>query len=899
MPDWNESLRARLAGLRLEPAREVEIIEELSAHLDQRYQDLLAEGLAPAAAAELVGRELLDAGTLTEYLRPLRQANVPTPIAPGAPRTRRLADIGLDLRLAGRMLRKQAGLTAAAVLTLALGIGATGAIFSLVDTVLLRELPFPEPARLVSISESTDASPAGRVSPLNLVDWQRRSRSFTEIGGYVPSVGAMVMSGPGGAENVPRQWVTQGVFRALGVQPLAGRTFLPEDDRSQAGLVVLAEAYWRNRFSADPAIVGQSLRLDGDSYTVVGVVPDEAQVLGRTSVWALIGIEDAPAGARRAYMFNTIARLKPDVSLATANDDLAAIAADLAREYPETNEGRGVAIEPLRDAVLGADLRQSSLLFLGIVALVLLICFANIANLLLTRTAARGHELAIRSALGANRGRLLRQFWTENLVLSLLGGAAGLIVAGVLLRVAPLAIPEALLPAGIALAFDARIVVFCGVAAVLVGVLFSVASASQVIALASPHQSTPGARVTDRSSKTRELLVVGQVATAVALLYCAGLLSRTLLALDDVDPGYQADSVLSLLVDPLSSTYPTPAALLQFYDAVEAEVEALPGVAGAAWSGTLPLGGSETGPRFFEIVGEPAPTPAQRPVTQFHSVSGDFFRTLGQPLLSGRTFDARDAADAVPVCIVNEAFADTYLPGRSALGERVARWLTDTAGPEPAVCEIVGVAGNTRTEADELGAAAQMYVPFTQFTLGDVYLLVRPASGDADALAASVRAAIGRIDREQLVGVREVMTLDAIGREATSAYRFRAALVVTFGALALLLAVVGLFGVLAYSVQRRWREYGVRKALGATARDMGRLITNSALRLVMPGILIGGVAALVIGQWLGTMLFGVRPFDPTTLLVVLIVLGLTAAASIVAPALRAARIDPAGALRSE
>ena len=281
MPDWNESLRARLAGLRLDPAREVEIIEELSAHLDQRYQDLLAEGLAPAAAAELVGRELLDAGTLTEYLRPLRQANVPTPIAPGAPRTRRLADIGLDLRLAGRMLRKQAGLTAAAVLTLALGIGATGAIFSLVDTVLLRELPFPEPARLVSISESTDASPAGRVSPLNLVDWQRRSRSFTEIGGYVPSVGAMVMSGPGGAENVPRQWVTQGVFRALGVQPLAGRTFLPEDDRSQAGLVVLAEAYWRNRFSADPAIVGQSLRLDGDSYTVVGVVPDEAQVLGR------------------------------------------------------------------------------------------------------------------------------------------------------------------------------------------------------------------------------------------------------------------------------------------------------------------------------------------------------------------------------------------------------------------------------------------------------------------------------------------------------------------------------------------------------------------------------------------------------------------------------------------
>jgi putative ABC transport system permease protein len=899
MSDWKAILRERLAGLDLDPGREADIIEELSQHLDQRYQDLLKDGHAPAAAMDLAGRELLDADTLAAYLRPLRQARRPEPVVPGAPRTRWIADLGQDLRVAVRLLRKQAGLSAAAILTLALGIGATGAMFSLVDTVLLRDLPFPASERLVSISESTEATPTSLVSPVNLLDWQRRSRSFDAIGGHMPFVGAMVMSGPGGPETVPRQWATEGVFRALGVNAVVGRTFMPEDDVPGSSVVVLAESYWRNRFNADASIVGDSIRLDGRDFTVVGVVPDEAQVLGRTSVWALAGLQNVSANARGAYVFRAVARLRSGVSIEDARADLATVAEDLAQEFPATNAGRSVSLTPLRDTLLGTDLRRSSVLFLGIVGLVLLICFANIANLLLTRTAARAHELSIRAALGANRGRLLRQFWTENLVLSILGGVAGLFVAGALLQVAPSIIPSALMPTGIPLAFDARIAIFCGAAALVVGILFSLASATQVVQLAAAGQNNTAGRVTDRSSKTRELLVVAQVAIAVALLYGAGLLSRTLLALDDADPGYQADSVLSMLVDPHSRIYPTPESLLQFYGEVEAEVEALASVAGAAWTSTLPLGDSQTGPRFFEIVGEPAPSPAQRPVTQLHSISGDYFRTIEQPLLTGRTFDARDTADGVPVCIVNEAFVSGHLAGRPAVGERVARWLSDTAGVEPAVCEIVGVAGNTRSTADELDAVAQLYVPFTQFTQGDVYLLVRPTAGDAEALAPSVRAAIGRIDREQLVGVREVMTLDAIGREATSAYRFRATLVVTFGALALLLAMVGLFGVLAYSVQRRWREYGVRKALGATAHDLSTLIGRSAVRLVAPGVLVGSILALLVGKMLGALLFGVGEFDATTLVLVLAALSATAAVSIISPALRAARIDPAGALRSE
>ncbi|MEX0899871.1 MAG: ABC transporter permease [Gammaproteobacteria bacterium] len=901
MHEWSESLRTRLRGLRLDPAREAEIIEELSEHLDQHYQEFRNAGLDHAAAVAAAEQELLDADTLAAYMRPLRQANVPARLTPGTPRHRVFSDLGQDLRLAVRMLRKQAGLTTAVVLTLALGVGATGAIFALVDKVLLRDLPFPEPAGLVTLTERTDVSPTAGVSPLNLRDWQRRNQSFDELAGYIPSVGAMVMRGEDGPENVSRQWVTEGVFRALGVAPVVGRTFIPEDDRPQSRVAVLAETYWRNRFEADPNIVGQSVQLDGQAFTIVGVIPQEAQVIGRSDLWALISIQDAPDNARAAYFLTAIGRLKSDVSLDAAQSELSGIAASLAREYPATNEGRAVALRPLRETVLGTDLRRTSLLFLGVVGFVLAMCFANIANLLLTRTAARSQELSIRAALGADRGRLLRQFWTENFVLSLLGGIAGLAIAGVLLRVAPSLLPTSLLPPGIALVFDARIILFCGVAASVAGMLLSLLSMSQVVDLASASRNdTAGSRsVTDRSSRTRELLVVGQVATAVALLYCAGLLSRTLLELQNVDPGYRADSVLTAYVDPHSRIYPTRESLVQFFDDVDTEVENLPTVANAAWATVLPFGDSLMGDRFIEIAGQPAPTPTQRPISSFAVVSGNYFRTLEMPLLAGRTFEIQDSLTAVPVCIVNEAFARLHLSGREPLGERVSRWLTDAADGQPSVCEVVGVAGNLRGAPDETSPMPQLYVPVTQLPVGDIFLIARPELGDAEALAPSVRAAVGRIDREQMVGVRNIRTLSMIGDEATAAYRFRATLVVVFGALALVLAMIGLFGVLAYSVQRRWREFGVRKALGASARDMMTLIARGALRIIAPGILVGGLAALVIGPLLGAMLFGVRPTDPVTLIIVLVVLTLTAAAAVALPAWRAAQMDPAGALRSE
>jgi putative ABC transport system permease protein len=897
MPNWTKDIESHLANLRIDPGREAEIIEELSQHLQERFVELRNEGLDEVAALAVVREELREKPSLDERMRPLRQANVPPPVVVGGPRRELLADLWQDLRLATRMLRKQSALTVMVVLTLAIGIGANGALFALVDRVLLRELPLPEPDRLVTIWESTDTTAQSLASGLNMLDWEQRSETITAVGGFRTGVFAMVMTTEAGAEAVPRQWVTSSIFDALGVQPIVGRTFLPEDDADGTRAVVLSEAFWRTRFAADPSIVGQNLRFDGLPFTVVGVVPDQAEILGRASIWGLQRVRGAPERIRGNYGFQTIARLAPGVSLEAARAELTRIAADLAREYPTTNEGRSVAIEPLRDTVLGSELQRTSLLFLGVVGFVLLICFANIANLLLTRNAARGNELTIRSVLGADRRRLVRQFATENLLLTAVGGLAGLALAAALLRVAPAAIPQDLLPAGFALAFDWHVVAFCVGATLLVALLFTLTSARQVAELSSMRDGLSGTRVTDGSSRTREALVVAQIATAVVLLYGAGLLMRTLLVVDNVDPGYRADSVLSVFVDPLSDSYPTPEAMRQFYGAIDEELKGIPGFASSAWTSTVPLGPSIMSPLFIEIDGEPALVPSDRPTAEMNVVSDEYFRTLELPVVAGRTFNASDV-DA-PVCIVNQTFVDRRLQGGPAVGRRVETWQTADSPDAPRVCEIVGVATSAKRRADELEAPAEMYYPLSRIPLDDIFLVVRPASGDAAVLAPQVREAIARVDRDSLVSVTNIATLEAVAYEATARYRFRATLIAAFAGVALVLAALGLFGVLAYNVQKRWREYGVRMALGARPEAVVRLIASGAARLLVPGALIGAVLAIVMGQLLGAMLFGVRPFDAATFTLVLAVLALTAVVSVVGPAFRATRIDPVGALRSE
>jgi putative ABC transport system permease protein len=901
MAEWASDIRARLASLQLSPVREAEIVEELSQHLDEEYEARRAAGVPDDQARQEVLDAALGGGALARDLRPLRQARTPLTIQPGAPRQSRLRDLLQDVRYALGLLRRQPGFAAAAIVTLALGIGANSAIFALVDATLLRPLPLPSPERVVAVTgrTATESTERARVSPNDLRDLKARATGLAALGGVMPNVGGMVMAGRDGtAETIARQWITAGALDALGAPPVAGRYFTAEDDRTALSAVVLSEAFWRSRFDGDPAILGQQVRLDGDAFTVLGVAPDTVQLIGRSDVWALVGLEEFPPRARGARMFHAIGRLKPGVTIAAAEAELASIAGALAREYPDTNTGRGVATEALHAFVIGGDLRQTSLLFVGVVVFVLLICCANVANLLLAHGAARARELSLRAAMGADRRRLIRQLLTESLVLSALGSTLGLAVGAAILQAAPAVVPAGLLPPAISLGVDLRVVAFCAGAALLVGVLFGLAPARQASSAAPAQALAVDSRTTTASGGwLRSLCVLGEVATAVVLLVGAGLLLRTLIAVQTVDRGYRADSVLTMLVDPLASQYPTDDAVRQFYEAVATEVRQLPGVHDAAWASTLPLGDSYAGPTAVALADAPPRPLAEQPTADYQIVSAEYFRALDLPIVEGRPFDARDTPSRVPVCIVNEAFVRRHLGGRPAIGARVRIMRSETAPAQER--QIVGVARQVKGRPDEREDFQQVYVPLTQVALDDSFLLVRPRSGSAAALASSVRAAIGRVDRAQLVSVRQVLTLEDVAWEATSRHRFRATLVTAFAGLALLLAMIGLFGTLAYAVQRRVREMGVRRALGATTADVIGVVIRGALPPLAAGTLIGLGLAAALGRLLGGMLVGVAPIDPLTLGSVLAVLAVTAAMAIAAPAWAAARVDPVEALRAE
>jgi putative ABC transport system permease protein len=874
--------------------REQEIDEEIALHVEMRTREFMARGLDRKAARAMAIERMGDVARVKQTCVDLgrkqdRERRV----------TQWLDELKDDVRFAWRQLRGAPGFTIVAALTLALGIGANSAIFALVDATLLRPLPYGNPERLVTIWERTESNPQSYASPLNMLDWSTRSRSFETIAGFTPNVGGMVMAGAdGNAETVSRQWVTAGIFDVLGVRPVAGRTFQPTDDQQRSNVIVLSEAFWETRFNRDPGIVGTELKLDGSLWTVVGIVPKEFQILGRTSVWAMRSITNLPPRARGAHALQAVGRLQQGVSLAAAQSDLQAVADGLAREFPQTNNGRSVRLEPMHDTMIGSDLKSTSMLFLGVVGFVLLICCANVANLLLARATARTRELAVRAALGAGRQRIVRQLITESVVLSVIGGALGVIVGWAILRAAPAMIPEGLLPATVTLQFDLRVVAFCALAALSVGLLFGVAPAWQATSLSSPVSLASGSRTVTGGGRLRQLLVVGEVMTAVLLLFGAGLLLRTLLAVESYDRGYRADRVLSMLVDPLGSSYPTPEKLLQFYDQVEEQVRSVPGVRDVAWTSALPLGDSLYGDLAltYEVVGDPPVPESQRPTTSLQAVSDSYFSALDLPIVAGRAFDARDTPTSPRVCIVNEAFVRS-LGGRSPLGMRVSFKVSDSPQAKPSVGEIVGVAKQVKGRPDEPKDYVQIYVPITQELSDDIILLVRAKNGRAEALTPGVRAAISRIDTEQLVSVRDVTTLEDVEWAATGRHRFRAVMVGAFASLALVLAMVGVFGILAYSVQQRVRDFGVRRALGATTGDVFGLVVRDAARVIVAGAVLGLTLAALLGRLITSMLYAVNPFDMVTLVLVVLVLACTAALAIAGPAWRAARIDPAAALR--
>ncbi|HLG58822.1 MAG TPA: ABC transporter permease [Vicinamibacterales bacterium] len=885
---------------------DMEVDEEIAFHIEMRTRELVEGGMDPKTAREIVLARIGDAGRLKR-----------TCVDLGRKRDREMRltqvieELRDDVKFALRQMRAAPAFALVAVITLALGIGANSAMFALADATFLRPLPFAGPAdRLVMVWERRTNGFTSTASPLEFREWNEQNRSFETMASI--AAGGMTMRGADGSpEPVRGQVVTVGFFDVLGVTPIAGRTFLPADLSPAPAVVVVSEGLWRRRFGADPGLVGREVVIEGRSLTVVGVMPADFQIVAPfvrggaaaadvSDVWTLASQGGSRVGQTGHYV-HVIGRLKPGVTAEAAQSEVAVIAAEAAREFPDSRD-HGIVVEPLRQALIGPELRLTSVLLLGVVGFVLLMCCANVANLLMSRTTARARELAVRSALGAGRRRIAVQLLTESLVLATCGGLLGVGVGAAIVTVAPVVIPPGLLPSAVTLTFDARVMAFCGLTAFVVGVLFGLGPAWQSTRASLVQAIASDRRSTRQSGTLRSLLVVGEVATAVLVLSGAGLLLRAWISLDSVDPGYRAPEALTMaislpMVPPTGgpNRYGTQDGLRQFYAAAQREIETEPGVRSATWGGALPLDGIGF-MQPFTVVGD-ATSPGRPVFASYHMVSPTYFETMSIPVVSGRGFTDSDSRDGVPVCIVSEAFVRRFLGNREPIGQRVSVPMLSLGSGPPVVREIVGVAKQVRGRPEELGPPPQIYVPIAQNAWFQATLIVRPASGAPASLLPSVRAAIARVDNDR--PVTRVRTLDSVATEATSRPRFRALLVASFAMLALILAMVGVFGVLAYSVQQRTRELGVRIALGASAGSVLRLVLSSASRTILIGTAIGLMTAAALGRSISTFLFGVQPLDPVTFIAVPIVLMATAALAVAAPAWRAARVDPVVAFRNE
>ncbi len=879
-----------------------EVDDELAFHIEMRTRELVESGVDPRIAREMVLARLGDVDRLKRTCVDLgRQRDREMRLSQW------LNECRGDVRFAIRQLKSAPGFTMVAAVTLALGIGANSAIFALADATLLRPLPFRDAERLVLVLERNAEQPRSYIAPLNVHDWVERSRTFEAMAAVYVSPGdggPTLMASDGSPETVVGQQVTSGFFDVFGVRPIAGRTFVAGEETSNPDVVVLGETFWRTRFGGDLTLVGRDIQLNGRSTTVIGIVPAEFHFQRTAGLWTLLAVPEAAAGRMPRFNLQVIGRLKPGVAADAAQADLTPIADSLAQQYGDRRVGRYLTVEPLRDVLIGGELRLTSLLLLGVVGFVLMMCCANVANLILARATTRTRELALRSALGAGRHRIVRQLITESVVLAAIGGTLGVGVGAAILAVAPSLIPPDLLPGSIALVFDARVAAFCAATALVVGVLFGLAPAWHATGVSLVQSLTSESRTTTvDSGRMRYLLVVGEVATAVLLLCGAGLLLRTLLTLENVDPGYgaDADSVLTMDVTLPESRYPTSESLLRFYDRVEEEVAAVPGVRSAGWATTLPFGNAQIGQNVIHVVGDPLPPPEDRPEADYQIVSPTYFETMQLPIVAGRGFTERDTAASVPVCIVNEAFARRHFANRDPIGARIelgpGSGDVRGRGEGRVAREVVGVARQVKGRVDEPDDFVQIYVPNAQVPWSEAYLVVRPTGGPAETLTPAVRAAVARVDKEQ--PVRRMVTLGHVAREATARYRFRAVMVVTFAGLALLLSMVGVFGVLAYSVQQRTREFGVRIALGATPGDVLRLVLAGAWRVIATGAAVGLVLAAGLSQTISSFLFGVQAMDPITFASVTGLLMVTAVIAIAAPAMRAIRVDPVEAFRNE
>jgi putative ABC transport system permease protein len=902
MPDWKSEIQSRLAHLALDTTREAEIIEELAQHLDDRFQGLRAGGATESDASRAVIAELNEIGWLPRGLRRLERQATAEPVVLGAGRRNLFGQLWQDLRFGVRTMLKQPLVSGIAVLALALGIGGNTAIFSLVNAILLRQLPFRQPESLVSVAVRRSAPGRFSFNMPDFIDFRDQNQSLAGLAAYANW--SANLSGSGDPERLQGLRISADAFEMLGVEAVVGRALMRADDTpGQQRVVVLGHGLWRRRFGADPQIVGKSLTLNGAGYVVVGVLPPQFFFPIREAELAIPLAPEADPWRDLRTSTNFLrgwARLKPGVTREQAEDDLTTVAQRIREHYPVANAQKlGVTLGPLRDEVV-ANFRLALFVLLGAVGAVLLMTCVNLGNLALARSAARHREMVIRTALGATRRRLVQQLATESLLLAVLGGGLGLLMAcyGIDLL---LVLSPATLPRAAEVDVDVRVLGFTLALSLLAGAIFGLAPAWQATRLNlndALKESARGGAGGTRQSRTRGLLVVSEIALSLVLLVGAGVLVNSFLRLQAVDPGFDASRVLVVRLSLPRTQYPDRATATAFYDRLRPGLAALPGVESVGVVSALPLSGvSATIP--FTIEGRAA-APDEAMLADYRLVSTGYFRALRIPVLAGREFTERDSADTAHVALVSQRLARRYWPDGSPLGAHLQIDDNDR-GPRPV--EIVGVVGDVKHLGLDEEPAPHIYLPIHQtdedaviWLTNNQYWLLRTAV-DPLTLSTAVRRAIQAVDRE--VPASSIRTMEDYLAASVAPRRFNLWLLTIFAGAALVLAATGLYGVISCGVTQRRREIGIRMALGAQGGDVLRLVIGQGMAMTLWGVTLGLLAALGMTRLMKSLLFAVSATDPLTFLLTTWLLTVVALLACWIPARRAMKVDPMVALRDE
>jgi|CXWL01.1.fsa_nt_gi putative ABC transport system permease protein len=800
-----------------------------------------------------------------------------------------------DIQYGARMLRKSKGFTAIAVLTLALGIGANTAVFSVVNAVLLKPLPYGDASRLVFLTEWSEQVPNMSFSMANFKDLRDQNRVFDSVFGTNNT--SFILTGEGGEpERLNVRQVTSGIFDTLQKPPLLGRAFTADEDKPGAPpVILLSEGLWERRFARDPGVVGKTLTLSGESFSVIGVMPGSFHGSWKTTdgFTPLLRLEDRLGGeARRGNHpgIYVVGRMKDGVTVDQARTDVKAIAKRLTEEHPQSNARQSMTVEPMIDAVAG-DMKPALMMLLGAVFLVLLIACANVANLLLSRAADRQKEMALRMAVGGGRGRLIRQLLTESVLLSSLGGlvGVGLGFAGVKGLVASL---PTNVPRADEIGVDGWVLAFTAVAAVLTGLVFGMAPAWKISSTDVNETLKENGRgtATPGQHRLRNTLVVAEISLALVLLVGAGLLLRSFFRVIEADTGVRSKGVLTASLPLPQSRFSTPESRAALIEQVLEKAKAAPGVRSAA--ATLPLlGGWQSS---FQVEGRPEPQPGQRPSADTTRVTPDYFKTMGVRVLEGRVFEPTDRVGTTPVCLIDETFAKAHFPGESPLEKRVKFGsLADATSPW---LKIVGVTAHVKNYGVDQPSRVEIYLPYYQFNSSQPTIVLETA-GDPSALAASLREAVRSVDPE--IPLFAVRTLEEIIASQTAQRRLAVVLISVFAGVALLLAAIGIYGVMSYAVNLRTTEIGIRMALGAEQHDISRMVLRFGVKMSVIGVSVGLVAAFALARTMSGLLFETSVADPPTFSIVPVLLMAVALVACYVPARRATRVDPLVALRSE